>query len=95
MVKNKINEKWHIDENFQIIKTSNGQPINTEEEPLFLLRGRDNLAIRLLEAYRFLAIEDGCHQDFLEALDRTRLRFIQFAESHPEKMKQPGITHGK
>ena len=46
----KLNGMFHIDGD-ELIKTSNGQPV-PEDEPLFILRGRDLLAVTAIIAYR-------------------------------------------
>jgi hypothetical protein len=65
------------------------QPI-PEDEPLFLLRGRDNHAYDTLMHYlRLNADGDDLHQEGIKQVIR---KFIAFATGHPERMKQPGIT---
>lgn len=89
----RIDSKFHIDGE-QIIKTSNGDSIPTDE-PLFLLRGRDRLALPLLRLYEVLSEVDGCNDYHMNGL-RTRIGdFAQFRRDNRERMKQPGITRGK
>lgn len=66
-----------------------------ESEPLFLLRARDRLAVATLEAYRVLAIRDGCTDFHLKGIDERLAEFREFAGKHPDRMKQPGITRGR
>lgn len=77
-----------------IFKTSNGEPI-PEDEPIFILRARDNLAIELLRSYDTLSRIAGCNDFHLNMLFQTREKFSTFARENPEKMKQPSITKGK
>ena len=51
----KLDSKFHI-EGDQIVKTSNGDPI-PEDEPLFLIRARDYLALPLLHEGRVLDVQ--------------------------------------
>jgi hypothetical protein len=88
-----IDPKFHIEDE-KIIKTPNGE-ILLEDEPLFLLRARDNLALDGLREYRQTCIEAGCIDYQLEGIDERILAFEKFAIDHPERMKQPGITRGK
>lgn len=87
-----------IDEKFdttgQIVKRSNGEII-PEDEPLFLIRARDRLAIAALLEYRRMSAEDGCNDFHFEHLDKDIEAFKKFREEHPERMKQPSITRGK
>jgi len=76
----------------EIVKSGNGVPI-PEDEPLILFRGRDRLAIGMLEHYRVLCIEDGCNDFQLGQVDERIARFRVFAVTSPT-MKQPGITRG-
>lgn len=89
----RLNSRFHIDKD-QLVKTSNGQPI-PPEEPVFIVRGRDHLAIELLNHYRGLCIRDGCNEQFLEELDVPINEFRQFAIQYYDRMKQPGVTSGK
>lgn len=88
----KIDEKF--DSTGEIVKRSNGEVIPLDE-PLFLLRARDRLALRLLEEYKRLSREDGCNDYHFEHLDKDIEAFRRFREEHPERMKQPSITRGK
>lgn len=88
----KIDQKHHIDGD-KIVKTTNGQEI-PENEPLFLLRARDWLAVPLLLRYRELCIADGCNDWQLSQIDGVIDRFRMFAVDNPQTMKQPGITRG-
>jgi len=63
-----------------------------EDEPLFLLRARDQLAVLLLNEYLEMAVINGCDATHITAIEITIQRFQDFAHLHPERMKQPGIT---
>lgn len=88
-----IDPKFHI-EGEKIIKTPNGEVL-PEDEPLFLLRGRDNLALDALLEYRQTCIEAGCTEYQIEGINNRIHAFEKFAIEHSERMKQPGITRGK
>ncbi len=87
----KIDSKFHI-ESDQIISTT-GRTI-PEDEPLFLLRARDYLALPLLKHYRELCVADGCTEYHLTGIDEVIQSFERFAQEHAERLKQPGITRG-
>ena len=76
-----------------IYKESNGESIPVDE-PLFLFRGRDNLALKTLMFYRECCVLDGCTEYQIKGIDEQIVKFVQFSMSNPEKMKQPGITRG-
>jgi len=88
----KIGKKYHI-EGGEIIKTATGQGI-PEDEPTFLFRGCDRLALRALKWYLGLCIEDGCTQGQIEEVRQIVQEFEDFAYSSPT-MKQPGCTMGR
>lgn len=99
-MKRRIDDKHHIetrgagkDEVIEIVKTTNNQPIPAEE-PVILFRGRDRLALPMLEFYRGLCVNDGCTAYQLESMDKMIDSFRKFAAESPT-MKQPGITLGK
>ena len=105
--KKKLNERFHIEvelgwvsgqiaseePTIRIVKTSNGQPI-PEDEPLFLTRGRDHLALPLLAHFQKLCAEDGCTDYQIQGNAEAIAEFAKFRDEHPERMKQPGITRG-
>lgn len=86
-----IDEKYSIDGE-RIIKTLTGEEI-PDGEPVILYRGRDRLALPMLEFYRALCVDDGATEYQLESMDRMINKFRKFAEENPTK--QPGITEGK
>jgi hypothetical protein len=95
----KIDSKFHAeyDEKFGrclIVKTSNGDVV-PDDEPLILFRARDRLAVRVLEFYRQISLEDGCNDFHFDLLDKRIEEFKKFAVDHSERMKQPSITRGK
>lgn len=89
-----INSVFHVDLDGYLVKTSNNERI-PDEEPVFLFRGRDRLALAALSCYRELAIRDGCNDYMLERIDRDSMLFRAFVINFPERMKQPGVTRGK
>lgn len=78
----------------QIIKIANGEVLPVDE-PLFLVRARDWLAVPALLHYKSLMQKDGCNDYILELMDEMLGKFSDFATQHPEKMKQPGVTRGR
>jgi hypothetical protein len=89
----KLDIKHHI-EGDRIIKSSNGQEI-LETEPVILFRGRDHLALPMLQHYKHLCIDDGCTDYQMKSMDEMIHRFETFANENPTVMKQPGVTRGK
>lgn len=87
-----IDSKFSVDGD-RIVKTSNGEVL-PEDEPLFLLRARDHLALPLLLMYELLSQVDGCNDYHMGKLSETIGNFRSFAEKQPGRMKQPSITRG-
>ena len=68
----------------RIVNRHSGEPI-PDDEPIFIFRAKDRLAVRILTAY-FSAIEDPEHARAVVA----RLEdFKRFAREHPDRMKDP------
>jgi len=65
-----------------------------ELEPIILFRGRDKLALKMLQYYLELCELDGCTKYQLDSVQNQIERFRKFAETSPT-MKQPGITEGR
>jgi len=78
---------------FGLIKRSNEDPI-PEDEPIFILRARDHLAIRTLQLYEELSVLDGCNSYQMSGLTRVLGAFRAWADEHPGLMKEPGVTQG-
>ena len=85
----KIDGKFSTD-GAKIFNTVSGEEI-LDDEPLFLLRARDNNAYDTLMHYLALC-GDTCNDLHLEGIKQTIREFIAFNNDHPERMKQPGIT---
>lgn len=59
------------------------------DEPVFLIRAQDHLAVEALILYTNLAKGAGCDKAFLDDLSRLREDFRQFRSDHPDLMKRP------
>lgn len=93
-----LDPNWINSWNMQIYlakRLANGglSPI-PDEEPVILFRGRDHLALQILQVYRNLCVYDGCNDYQLESMDSIIRSFEEFKKTHPEVMKQPGLTRG-
>ena len=65
-----------------------GEPI-PKEEPILILRARDNHSVSVLRFYRKL-VQDFHH---FQALSDRINEFEAYRTVYPERMKEPGITH--
>src|SRR4051812_5709207 len=86
----KVDGKFSTDGS-KIFNTVSGEEI-PENEPCFLLRARDTRSLAVLLAYRRECISEGCNKLHIAGIDQVIGKFEAFALSHPERMKQPGIT---
>lgn len=77
-----------------IVKAATGEAI-PDDEPLILFRSRDRHARRMLHYYRDLCCQDACTEFHMRGITTRIEAFEKFAEEHPERMKQPGVTMGK
>lgn len=76
-----------------IVKPSSGEVLPLDE-PLFLFRGRDRLALPALLKFREICVADGCNDYMLGGLDEVIEEFRRFTVEHADRMKQPGVTRG-
>lgn len=90
----RIDNKHSITSEGVIIKTSNGAPI-PDHEPKILFRGRDKLALPMLNYYLRLCMEDHCTKYQEESMRSMIKEFEDFKNSFSDTMKQPGSTKGK
>ncbi len=68
----------------RIVNRRTGEAI-PDDEPIFVLRAKDRLAIRALTAYSS-AVEDPQHAQAVAARIED---FKRFAQEHPERLKKP------
>jgi hypothetical protein len=85
-----IDGKFGIAEGGKIVNLVSGAEI-PPDEPLFLLRARDHNSYDTLIHYLNLCTGE-CNQLHLAGIKQTIRKFIDFANTHPERMKQPGVT---
>ena len=91
----KLNEMFHVDDEGYLVKTSNGERV-PEEEPVFILRGRDLLAVQTIHHYAGLMIgQDGDIGQRMFELGRVLGEFLKFSKDYPLRMKAPGSTQGR
>lgn len=85
---------FYLDQAGNLVKRTNGEKIPIEE-PVFVIRGRDKLALRTLAYYLLLAEKEGCNIYLREAVRIVEGRFMDFATNYEKRMKMPGITEGR
>lgn len=85
-----LDSKYSLDGE-RIINSKTGAEI-PPDEPLFVIRARDALAIGIINAYISRASDLGCGGpmgDFLHDLVRTRNRFEAWRNTPPGQIKLP------
>lgn len=66
------------------------------DEPIFIIRARDVLAVDTLVEYRRLALRNGkVDSDHLQAINKRLIDFLRFANEHPDRMKVPDTDLSK
>lgn len=78
---------------FIVCKNKTGEPVPSDE-PMILFRARDKHAINMLHFYRSQCLADGCTPEHMAGIENRIAAFREFAQAHPGRMKQPGITRG-
>lgn len=81
--------KYGIGERGRLINRASGQTI-PDEEPVFILRAQDQLAMAALTYYRQLLVDTARNTD---PLDERILAFSGFRDAFPERMKLPDAWH--
>lgn len=89
----KLNDMYHI-EGDELIKSSNKQPI-PHDEPVFILRARDRVAIHAIRIYVVLCQIDRVDNERIDQLFKVINRFCLWMVRNPARVKQPGVTKGK
>lgn len=88
----RLDGKFSIDgERERIVNTVTGVPI-PDDEPVFLLRARDQHARRALQAYLIFCREYGCQESHLHGVEAAVVAFQRFLRANPDRMKEPGVT---
>jgi hypothetical protein len=75
-------------ENGQFVNRVSGEPIPLDE-PIVIFRARDQHSLNVLREYLAM-VKDEHHQ---QAIRERMSEFADFARNHPDRMKEPGITH--
>lgn len=89
-----LDGKYAVNEKGQVYNRVSGEVV-PQEEPLFMLRARDILALGTLSDYAVRAVNDNCTDIHLEGIDATIRQFEKFRRQFSERMKQPGNSRGK
>lgn len=84
-------KRFHIADG-RLVKTSNGQPV-PEDEPVFIIRGRDELAVGVILDYLNRARQAGCDEGFLSELSDLCVEFSVYARDRQRKL--PNVTRGR
>ena len=89
----KLDGKFHL-EGEKIIKTSNGEELNLEKEPIFIFRARDKFTLPILWIYLQLCRAENCTEYQILGIKDQIDKFSSFVSENSIEMKQPGITKG-
>jgi hypothetical protein len=72
----------------QFVNRVSGEPI-PHDEPIIIFRARDRHSIPVLREYLTMATDEHHRQAIRDRLTE----FAAYRDQHPERMKEPGITH--
>jgi len=86
-----MNEGKYRCEGSKIVKRTTGEAIPSDE-PVFILRARDRLALQVLRFYLQVARDSACVDQHIAGCERAVRAFELFQQGNPKRMKQPGIT---
>jgi hypothetical protein len=65
-----------------------GNPIG-DDEPLFVLRARDQAAVDTIKQYAEICRGLGCDEDHVAAVEYQAQRFEEWAGANPDLIKKP------
>lgn len=71
----------------KLVNRQSGEPI-PDDEPVFILRGRDALAVDTLISY----LGHGMNREHRRAVEIRLAQFQAFSKSNPSRMKEPDTT---
>jgi hypothetical protein len=60
-----------------------------DDEPVFILLGRDKLALQTVAFYRDTAIQNGVNRDKIDRVIQHIRNMIEFRDEHSERIKLP------
>ena len=80
--------KFYIEDN-RLISQSGVVP---SDEPLFILRARDNNAVKTLLDYLRHCVKGGAEGEHIQAIALRLCEFTQFRNDHPDRMKIPDTS---
>lgn len=72
-----------------VLVDENGHTPFGDDEPIFILRGRDINALKTLDAYADICNESGSPPTHFAAILNVRQRFSDWQASNPELTKTP------
>ena len=67
---------------------SDGTPV-PEDEPFFVLRGQDSLAVKAIHRYLMLCKEHGCSDEHLETIAHNSMVIQHWQSQNPDLVKLP------
>ena len=62
-----------------------------DDEPVFLIRAQDRVAVALLDRYAMLAEAAGSPPRHLTGTREAIERFVAWQSEHPDRVKTPGV----
>lgn len=87
------NDGFDLDDIIRIIEKDEKlieQRTFPDDEPLFILRAKDQLAYSAIEQYQIVCDEDGdVDEGHRAGIDEARKRFVEFRNENPDRMKIP------
>jgi hypothetical protein len=73
----------------EVIDKAKAESTFPADEPLFLLRGNDEVASTAVGAYLRECVLQGCDLAHTTAIERAYDAMMDFAARHPDRMKRP------
>jgi hypothetical protein len=71
------------------VDTDKAKAFNESEEPVFIIRAQDALAVPAIARYQSLAIEAELPMEFINALNEVIANFAEWQTDNAEVVKKP------
>jgi len=78
----------HVEGNCRLVNRETGEPI-PDDEPVFVLRAKDSLAMDTIASYLAKAGEAKCSVEHMEVVRKRLYDFSAFQVDHADRMKLP------
>lgn len=78
----------HEDDAYDV-SADRARRFNESEEPVFILRAQDGLAVPAIARYHVLAMEAELPAEFIQGVAEVQQTFMNWQRENPERVRKP------